>query len=211
MAENKDYSLQDYLDYRQMLEDYVATHSDVVFLNDSRVHAVMVLTMMLNNQKDAEKEQDRILKMFCGKFSLFRDTTKRHLSILESDYRDELKNKNLSWSDFDPYSKLQEALVKFFDNKGRLELIVTSDMSLIKEEESWPDFHQAINNGRMMVWQYDNVFSLDHFTIAGNAYRVENSDEEKTAICCFNDTDTVQELVESFESIKENATPVLVA
>ena len=143
--------------------------------------------------------------MFCGKFSLFRDTTKRHLSKLEDEYKDKLELMQMLWEDFDPYTKLQESLLGFFNKKGLLELIVTSDLSSIEEEESWPDLKKAITDGRMKVWQYDNAFSLDHFSVAGSAYRIENSDAEKTAICCFNDLPTANELIESFDSIKENS------
>ena len=211
MEEIKDYTLQDYLEYRKMLEEYVSERSDIVFLNDSRVHAVMVLTAMLTQLKTAEKREDRLLKMFCGEFSLFRDTTKRHLSVLEKEYESEFKAENMSWADFDPYGKLQQALESFFKNQGRLELIVTSNPLPMKDEDSWEFFSNAIQTGRMQVWQYSNDFCLDHFSVAGSAYRIENSDEEKTAICCFNDAPTARKLAESFDSIKGNSRRVLTA
>lgn len=60
MAKEKDdYSLEEYLDYEVKLEEYMTSDSEQIVFNDSFVHAVMIVTSILNYAKKNNHNQFR--------------------------------------------------------------------------------------------------------------------------------------------------------
>lgn len=195
MGEKK-YTLEELLKYKEMLKKCSEQHLNTVFLNDSRVHAVMVMSALLDTVKN--KDNNKTMKMFCGKFSHFMDKTGERVAK----YVDGLNASSEDKSKFSPFEDLMTSLGEFFNNDGRLELIVTSDLHDISGNRVHALIGKAIMEKKMQVWQLDSNLALDHFAVIGSAFRMENSDEEKTAICCFNDQETAGLLNDVFDDLK---------
>jgi hypothetical protein len=206
MGDNK---FKTYLEYSERLQKCIETDSKDIIFNDSIVHAVMVMTamLMLANQKKT------VVKMFCGKFSLFRDKTEEKLRGALSEAEPEDTELKLQWMDYYQklFGELHKALEVFLKNGGKLHLVVEKTISGLSNERIWNIIKGPLYSGQMTVAYYNNTIGIDHFAITGNAYRRENSDSEKTALCCFNSEKTSSVMNSTFELICADAQPIKIA
>ena len=102
---NQKYSLEDYIAYRDLLDNSSRKESNEVIFNDSLIHAEMVLTYILEYALNKNiKEVD----MYCGKFSLFRDSAKCKVEVLRENLKPQEDDKEMmqKWQNFDPYNCL---------------------------------------------------------------------------------------------------------
>lgn len=206
----RDSKFKSYLEYREKLQQCISNDSEEIIFNDSLVHAVMVMTAML---KQAD-EKKTVMKMFCGKFSLFRDKTEEKLKTVlnEAEPQEDLNLKN-QWKNYYQllFNDLLKALETFFNNGGKLYLVVEKVISGLSNEKVWNIIRGPLSSGQMTVAYYNNALGMDHFTVAGNAYRRENSDSEKTALCCFNSANTSSTMNTTFKMISVDAQPIKIA
>lgn len=199
MAKEKDdYSLEEYLDYEVKLEEYMTSNSEQIVFNDSFVHAVMIVTSILNY---AKKNNHNQVCMYCGKFSLFRDDARKKLECLRETLKPDDPNAPAysKWEQFNPYKKLMESLKAYLNEGGLLSVIVENDISEIVGEDSWVTLHKYVEGKRILFRKVGVPLGLNHFMVAGKCYRRENNDLEKTALCCFNDEETSISLKKNFQ------------
>lgn len=198
VKEKDDYSLEEYLDYEVKLEEYMNNDSEQIVFNDSFVHAVMIVTSILNY---AKKNKHNQVCMYCGKFSLFRDAAKKKLECLRETLRpnDPEASTYSKWEQFDPYKKLMDSLRSYLNEGGLLNVIVENDISDIVGEDSWLTLHKYVDCKRLLFRKVGVPLGLNHFMVAGKCYRRENNDLEKTALCCFNDEETSITLKKNFQ------------
>lgn len=195
------YTLEDYLEYQRMLLSGVKDNSKDIFYNDSFVHAALVLKAIID-KSIAEKSLH--IDMYCGKFSIFRDGARNKIDKIRENVRPNNTNSTLinKWNNFNPYNNLISSLQSFFDVGGQLSLIVERSIDEISNENIWSIIQQPIANGQMSIFKLGTVLGLSHFVVSGSSYRKENSDENKTALCCFSDVETSKLLKDNFLILK---------
>lgn len=200
-------SAQKILDYIKELQDEEKLgYTPKVHFNDSILHACAVMAAIL---RKAAAEPENTLNMFCGNFSLFRDETRQKVAAEKSGYdgsdlSDEDKKK---WESLDLFTDLLEQMRKFL-GKGKFNLIVQRDAEGLRSNTIWTSLQGAISDGRAKIYQMNEDTELDHFATTFEAYRIENSDRKKTAICCFKDPKNSLVLNGNFGLLTRRATPV---
>lgn len=201
----EEYTLQDYLQYKQMLDGCLANGEKVLFKNESLVHATLVMNAIIRSgiQQDGTKE----LNMFCGEFSLFREGVRKKLDDIRTNIVGDGHDEQLvqAWNLIEPYRTLRETLDEYFVKGGRLNLIVTKSLEGIKKEDIWASIETPIQEGQMKVMQWRQV-PLDHFVVCGDSFRKENSDKEKTAYCSFYNHEMAESFRKVFVNIRKMAT-----
>ena len=204
--EEEKYSLEDYLVYRDLLETSSSENSDKVIFNDSFVHAAMVLAYILDK---AIKGDVRDINMYCGKFSLFRDSAKNALAKQRARVKpaDDDENRMEQWKSFDPYKLLIEKLSDYFGKEGYMKVIIESEISEIVNEGIWTHIEKYVKNNQLKFYKLGLPLGLNHFVVAGNSYRQENDDKEKTALCCFNDEVKCARLRKNFKVLNLLSNP----
>lgn len=195
--EKEEYSLDEYLEYEKKLNDCMDNDSDVIVFNDSFVHAVMVASSIF---KHAHRKKNEQVLLYCGRFSLFRDSARDEIKRLRDEIKPEMDDvKYREWEKFNPYNVLIDSLKEFLDDKGKLMVIVEDDISGIIGEDIWVTLNQYVESNQLVFKKLGVPLGLNHFMVSGKTYRRENSDTEKTALCCFNDEVTSNALKKNFQ------------
>lgn len=202
------YTIQDFIEYREMMRKSIQTHSEEFFFNDTMVHTIMVQENIIKNATENP------VLMYCGKFTAFRSKAK--------DFVDEIKNKvkpsdcnsieMKKWEDFHPYEDLLGTMTEFFNRGGKMTVLLDDSLTnLSQDEQIWNTVKDAIKMEQLQFLQLQSPVRLDHFTVSGKAFRRENSADERTAICCFNNESTASILTNTFELLKLQSKPISVA
>lgn len=194
------YTLEQYLEYEADLENKISTTSLERFYNESFVHAAMVLRALI---KKAINEQVSMLYMYCGEFSLFRDAKAKELS-LEINRIKPAEDSDIykKWVNFKPYDSLITTLSSYFDNGGKMMLVVDKDITDIKNEKVWDSLKTYFTNGTIEAYRLSSPIGLNHFFVAGSSYRRERDHDSKKAVCCFNNMDTSNLLITSHQLLR---------
>lgn len=193
-----EYSLEKYLNYEKQLKEHMLNNSKQIVFNDSLVHAAMVVSSILEH---AKTNNNNLVNMYCGEFSLFRDSAKKKLDNLWESVKPDDVDSHLyrEWEEFDPYKKLMLSLSEYLQEERRVNVIVENDISGIVKEDSWLILNRFVENGKIVFKKMGIPLGLNHFMVVGNCYRRENNDKEKTALCCFNDERTSVDLRNKFQ------------
>lgn len=199
------YDLQSFLSYKQRLETCDTENSTEVIYNDSIVHAAMVYNQLFQR---ATRSENKTVNMFCGSLSILRDSTEKKIA----EERERIRPKEgtsdwAEWENFQPFYDVKNAVKDFFEKGGKLNVVLENRGKSIEWEQMYPLLKDAYDKGKLYIGGLPIEIGLDHFTIVDNAYRCENSDERKTAICCFNDKQVTDVLMKSFELLKRMAVP----
>lgn len=194
-TERSKYSLDELLEYQQELQMNSKADSSKILYNDSSAHALFVYIELLRKGiQDNIKE----VKLFCGRFSMFRDKYKEIIESLIKSYEEESDNSE-KLKDFKPYEVLMNTLEQYLiGSGGKLKLIVAHDIKDIEKENCWDKLRDFFNNGQIEASKLRYDLPLNHYMVVGDAYRRENSEDERTALCCFNDPNTSRLLSEHF-------------
>lgn len=194
------YTLEQYLEYEADLERKICTTSLERFYNESFVHAAMVLRALIMK---AINEQVSMLYMYCGEFSLFRDAKAKELSLEINRIKpSEDSDKYMKWEGFKPYESLIKTLSLYFDNGGKMMLIVDKDISEITNEKVWSSLKSYFVNGTIEAYRLSSPIGLNHFFVAGSSYRRERDHDSKKAVCCFNNWETSNMLITSHQLLR---------
>lgn len=189
----ENYKLKDYLKYKKQLEDSADNNREEIIFNDSFVHAEMVTANIFRYAKSNKKE----INMYCGKFSLFRDSAKRKIDDIWDKVKPEDSKEIKEWENNNPYDYLMNAFDEYMKDGGYINVILEKDISDITTEIAWTRIERFSDN--LKFKKLGVPVGLNHFIVAGKSYRRENNDIFKTAICCFNDEETCNALNESFQ------------
>lgn len=201
-----EYNLKSYLDYQRRLKECAEDNRKDIIYNDSIVHAAMIYNHMFQK---AQKDGVQVVNMFCGKLSILRNSTNQKLIIEQKRVRpaDNTPEFDL-WKDFHPFQDLVNTVENFFNDGGKLNVVLENqDVKDFTEEQTFPILKKAYEAGALYVRLLPFEVGLDHFTIMNNSYRCENSDENKTALCCFNDSVMTNVLLKSFQLLTTMASP----
>lgn len=200
----EDYTIQDYLQYKEMLDECLAKGEKVFFKNESLVHATMVMNAIIRSGIRGDEAGE--LNMFCGEFSLFRDGVRKKLEEIKKHVVGDGSDRKVieEWESIDPYKTLRRTLDDFFVKHGRLNLIVTRSLEGIKNEDVWASIETPIEEGQMKVMRLKQM-PLDHFVVCGDSFRKENSDKEKTAYCGFFNPEMSTSFRQVFYNIRKMA------
>ncbi|MBO7468755.1 MAG: hypothetical protein J6T81_01365 [Bacteroidales bacterium] len=202
MSETISFSFQDYLDYQEILNNSLENNSDTLFFNESYVHAAMVTKTLIDNAI----KRDWGINMFCGEFSLFRNKFKEHIiNIKENLKGDETAlAKSDDFDKFDPYGDLIESLRSFFDKDLKLNVIIAHSIDGIENDELWSTlFYKNIKKRNLVFKKLNISIDFDHFIVSGNAFRLENSGNERTAICSINRPEYAKILQATFDKLNK--------
>lgn len=200
------YSLEDYIAYRELLDNSISMESCEVIFNDSFIHAEMVLTYILEY---ALRQEIKEVNMYCGKFSLFRDSAKNAVAELREKLKPEDgdEERMKKWQEFDPYNNLLAKFEEYMAANGCMNVIVECNISNITSEPVWKSIGQYTTSGKLRFKKLSVPLRLNHFIVAGKSYRQENDDMEKTAICCFNDDITSKTLTKRYQILELMSEP----
>ena len=76
----------------------------------------------------------------------------------------------------------------------------------LQEEPIWNDIRQYIGRNLVFYKRNENLGKLPHFAIGDDRYyRLENNQIERTALCAFDDKETVRTLGDGFLTIKSES------
>lgn len=204
------YNLQDYLEYKERIDRMVDAPKDEVIFNGSLIHAVMIQCGLV---RLATRNGVHEVKVFCGNMSAFRSGTEAKIAagLEESKRLDSANCNSPEWENLHPYADLQEALVDYLQAhpQNKIRIIVEKDIENIKQDQRFMSvFAPFLQNGKMVVCRAKGNLGYSHFMLVGNAYRMEESDNEKTAMCNFGDTVMTPVLQQSFDILAAQAEPV---
>lgn len=175
-----------------------------IHLNDSILHACVVMKALITK---ASQEFERTINMYCGVFSLFRDKTSAKVQRAKDACNvDGLSiEDNDRWNTLDLFGALQNRLREFLGDGGKLNLIVQREIESLRDNQIWTALQKGISDGTVKIYSLSENISLDHFATTYEAYRIENSDEEKTAMCCFRDEKRGLVLNNNFTTLKQRS------
>jgi hypothetical protein len=199
MANKKNFSFQDYLEYQKDLRNSLENNSETLFFNESYVHAAMVAKTII----DKAVRDGQGINMFCGEFSLFRNGFKQHIDNIKAN----LKNNDASlendkaFQSFNPYEELINSLKTFLDNNLKMVVIIANTLSNIKEDTVWPLLKKNIDSKNLIFKKLEVDLGIDHFMVSGSAFRLESSGEDKTAICSINRPEYASVLQTTFNNL----------
>lgn len=190
---------KDLLKYKKDLDAAISDSKTNLFFNDSILHAMMITNALFEK---AALEPQKNVCMYCGEFSLFRDKTKsKVLNEKMECSTDGLEEYELKmWEKISFFTDLQESLEKFLKN-GTLKVIIANNVKTIPEESVWSIIEPYINNKKVEIYELKSNVGLDHFATTNDSYRIENSDKDKTAICCFRDKLNADVLQNNFKDL----------
>ena len=206
--------LDDYVAYRDKLAKCRAEKSTEVFFNDSAIHEEFVMKELLIYARESESGVNTMY-IYCGSMSAFREDVRQ---IVERTKREmepaEGSPDRTSWEDFDPYNKMVKELKRFFEEGGRMNVIVEDkDVMAIKNEAIWRDLldHYYSDTRQLSIKRLPVKGGVNHFVVCGNAYRSELSHDDKTALCCFNNPEYANLLYANYSVLNKIAVPVTMA
>ena len=195
-TEKRQYSLDELLDYQKKLENSSKENSTEIIYNDSSAHALYVYIELLNK---AIRDDIKQIKLFCGRFSMFRDYYERIVESLKRTYEEQSYSSE-KLEAFDPYNDLISVLKSYLDHKDRkLDVIVVHDINDITKENCWNHLKEFFVKKQIIVSKLRYDLSLNHYMVVGDAYRRENSEDKRTALCCFNNPNTSRLLSKNFD------------
>lgn len=196
-TEKRQYSLDELLDYQKKLENSSKENSTEIIYNDSSAHALYVYIELLNK---AIRDDIKQIKLFCGRFSMFRDYYESIVESLKKSYEENSDNSE-KLKRFNPYEELINVLKEYLDDKrgGYLKLIVAHDIKDITKEKCWDELKGFFYTKKIEASRLRYNLALNHYMVVGDAYRRENSEDERTALCCFNDPKTSDLLSKNFD------------
>lgn len=200
---NNIYTLETLVDYKEHIEQLVKnTSSNELVYNDSAVHASLIMQCILNNSK--------LINMYCGKFSIFRDNFKNKLDTMFKDPTYDEVRESVAFKEFNPYANSITALKKFFQNGGKMNVIMEEESTPLNNESLWLEIEDFYKNESLKFYQKKDTTDLFHFTVGDDKmYRCENDKELRTALCCFNDTVTSSTLNQCFNIMKSEAESII--
>ncbi|MDE6810131.1 MAG: hypothetical protein K2J42_08635 [Muribaculaceae bacterium] len=197
------------LNYTQQFKDENGYNSNIYY-NDSILHATIILRELLIK---AAQENSKTLNMYCGKFSLFRDETQRKVENvkLDCDSSTLLGEQIVKWAEFKPFDELQKQLSEFINDKnGTLNLIIERDFETLQKNKVWGILKAGMENNRVRIFILTEKLGVGHFAVTEEAYRIEDSDDNKTATGCFVDRENASILNDNFDSLKKLSIKVAV-
>lgn len=194
------------LTYKSDLERAVNERSSEIFFNDSILHAMLIMKALLQK---AQNEDSKLLSVYCGNFSLFRDKTKIKVDNekMNCSANNLEANELEEWQNWDLYTDLQNKLRDFLNNGGHLDLIVQYQADDLPDNKVWRILSDGIQKEKVRIFQLKINVGLDHFATTQEAYRLENSDETKTATCCFCDEKNARILNDNFKELIKLSEP----
>lgn len=204
------FTIEDFLKYQEKLNKSIDTNNGEFFFNETMVHTDMVLNSILQVAMSRNEE----VKMFCGKFTAFRNEAKIKIESFKMQDRpiDADLEKVNKWKQFLPYESLLQTTKSFFDKGGKMTVILQEELSdLSKDTLIWDVVKEPLYSGLLEFYKLTVPVSLNHFTIAGTAFRRENSADDRTAICSFDNKETTDILEDSFRYLQKLSVPVNVA
>lgn len=204
--------LNQYKNYKKALESARENQSSDTFFNDSAIHEEFVLNELFVNAK-ALLPFNKAVFMYCGKMYSFRDEMKGIIEQKKTDFKYKIENKTEGWENsniegFDPYENLINSVKNYFSSGGELHVIVDEDIEKIKEESIWEDLFKKNYNKSFKIYKIKTGGVIGHFALSGNAYRMEISHKDKTAICCFNNKEYAELLNSNFNSLLRMSQPI---
>ena len=124
------------LDYKEGFHDKDGNYKSTTFFNETILHASIMMHELF---KKAASEPAKVVNMYCGKFSLFRDSARNEINAKKAEYDDSTltENEKDAWSKLKPFNELQDSLRKFLHDEGTLNLIVEYDYESLKNESVW--------------------------------------------------------------------------
>lgn len=183
-------TLAEFIAYRHKLETSRENRSSELLFNDSDIHEEFVLKEFFIHAVNSYPKTNTIY-MYCGSMSAFRDAMQGSVERTKEMLRPVTPtgDEQQEWDDFNPYSKMIDAMKTYFNNGGRLEVIVDDDITPIKDETVWRNTLSRYYyvTKQLNIARLTSDCGIEHFVVSGNAYRSEISHADKTAICCFND------------------------
>ena len=203
-----EYDLGSYIEYQHRLKECAENDRTDIIYNDSIVHAAMIYNSIFHK---AQEDKTQVVNMYCGKLSIFRDSTNRKIKEEMDRIRpdcDCTSKDMILWKNFHPFDDLVDTVSNFFNNGGKLNVVLENQNAKdFTGEQTYPILKKAYETGALYVRLLPFEVGLDHFTIMNNSYRCENSDENKTALCCFNDTAMTKVLLRSFQLLTDMSAP----
>lgn len=192
-----EYDLDSYLKYEERLRRCVDEHLSDIIYNDSIVHAAMIYSQMFRKAKN----EGNAVNMYCGELSVFRDSTRvKILDELQNARKNDGKATEEMWQAFHPYENMVNSITDFLKDGGKLNIVMENRGSRpLAGEQRYPLLKDAYDKGQLYIRALPFSVGLDHFTISGDAYRAENSDIKKSALCSFSDQKTTEIYQKSFD------------
>lgn len=199
---NKVFELESLRSYYQLLNQLAEDKSELRIMNDSPVHATIVMRVLLDHSSE--------VKMYCGKFSIFRECFRKKVKdYFEKNFSLEEKE-SLQREPFDPFGDLHDSLRNFLVRGGKFQVIMEKEWELLKDDSVYTNVLKPyIDNGQVKFYHLEVKPEYDHFTIGDNdKYRRESDKELRLAICCFNNKEGVEILKTSYTQLLQNSIPV---
>lgn len=200
---NNRYPIDELVEYKRHIESLASAKensqgSDEVVFNDSVIHASLIMTCIFENSTT--------INMFCGKFSVFRKAFEDKIdAMLKDNYYDDIRESEIFRS-FHPYQDSISALRNFLERGGQLTVVLEENPLELQEEPIWNDIRQYIGRNLVFYKRNENLGKLPHFAIGDDRYyRLENNQIERTALCAFDDKETVRTLGDGFLTIKSES------
>lgn len=201
-------SAKELLEYRQRVENAMRGTTPVYFFNDNILKAMMIQRAILGGGE--VNHMPGCVRMYCAQGSLFLLSGK----VMATNAKIALDSSGLSdnevqdWIKWDLWEELQEALKEFLSKGKQLELIVENINLIRQDSKLWQILCE--NRKNVSVYTLSVDLGLDHFTASMESYRIENSDEKKTATCAFHDTENARAFFDSFNVLKRYSQPVVI-
>lgn len=184
------YSLDTYNNYREKLRKAIVDNSSDPILNDSPIHAAMVMGAILDHSKE--------VSMYCGRFAIFRDDFKKIID-------DCIKKKiNVDKAKFDPLEDLRGSLKTFLEKGGYFEVVLERNEPDLKNEPIWGILESYLDKQvKIRLANPDAIYKDAYHFFVGDRkmYRRESDPTERTAICCFNNVEKANVLLERFDQL----------
>lgn len=202
------FSFDDYVNYQNKLESYNKQDSNILFFNESGIHAAIVIRELIERAKLKKRDID----MFCGTFFLFREKFHEVINHTKDKLKETIgEDQREAFNDFDPYGKLMKSLQEFFAEELHMNVILQKEniFDEIKKEKNWDSiFKENMSKGFLCFYQLDSKLNikLDHFIVSGTSFRKENSDIKRTAMCSFNRPEYAKMYQKTFNLMKEVST-----
>lgn len=199
---NKVFELESLRSYYQLLNQLADDKSELRIVNDSSVHATIVMRVLLDHSSE--------VKMYCGIFSIFRECFREKVrKYFEENFSLEEKE-SLVKIPFDPFGELHNSLHGFLNRGGKLQVIMEKEYDSLKEDVVYTNILKPyIDEKQVQFYHLEATPEYDHFTIGDNdKYRRESDKEFRLAICCFNNKEGVDILKGSFSQLLQNSIPL---
>lgn len=199
---NKVFELESLRSYYQLLNQLAEDKSELRIMNDSPVHATIVMRVLLDHSSE--------IKMYCGIFSIFRECFRDKVKKYFEDNFSSEEKLSLESEPFDPFGDLLDSLKSFLARGGNLQVIMENEYESLKNDVVYREILQPyIIKKQVKFYHLEVPPEYDHFTIGDNdKYRRENDKKLRLAICCFNNKEGVEILKTSYTQLLQNSIPV---